>query len=376
MFLKELKEKKSMLKLRELKHRYSYKNYDKKMNNAIIRYKNCKNKKSNEQIKREIKLCREYWGCYPLHYYRYNLYDKKYNLSDDQLKDYVPEFYFYNIFLKKYDSNEYSILLNDKSITESLFKGLNINQANTIGRILNKNIYDSEFRKVSVEEFVENLFNKNINKIFVKPVDGQGGYGIFIFKRDDKKFVDDEGIELNNDFLKNISSSDYIIQEAIIQDKYISNIYDKSVNTFRIATENINGEVRVVCATLRIGKGGKQVDNSAQDGLVLGINKDAGIFNDFASTEEGVKYYNHPDSGFEFKNNKVYKWDEIKKFAEDSARKLPYFTYLGWDIALSINGPIAIETNLGFGIDHYQAAIGGVRKHFKIENPNLWRNFK
>jgi hypothetical protein len=59
----------------------------------------------------------------------------------------------------------------------------------------------------------------------------------------------------------------------------------------------------------------------------------------------------------------------------DSADKLPFFTHLGWDIALTREGPVAIEVNLGPGIEGLQIACGGLRKVFQIEDPDYyWKN--
>lgn len=358
------------LVLRELKHRYSYKRYDEKMRKAMERYKNCKEKKDINLIKEEINICKRYWKCFPMHYFRYNLYERKCILSNEELLNYIPEFFFYNVFLNKFDSKKYEFLLEDKNITDSFFDGLNIKQAKTIGRIVKGVLINKNFE--IVKDIKEIIRTTNALKIFIKPVDGQGGYGIYIFNKKDGNFYSESNEILDKKFIDGILSKDYIIQEALVQSEEISNIYDKSVNTFRIATENLNGNVRVVCATLRMGKDGRQVDNSAQDGLVVGINVYNGEFYSEASTEEGVKYKKHPDSKFEFKNKKILRWNEIKKFAEDSARKLGQFTYLGWDIALTDEGPVAIEANLGFGIDHYQAAIGGIRRNFNIEDPQKY----
>jgi hypothetical protein len=86
----------------------------------------------------------------------------------------------------------------------------------------------------------------------------------------------------------------------------------------------------------------------------------------------GETFEKHPDTGFAFKNFQFPHWDQIEKFVLESARKLPNFTYLGWDIADSINGPIAIEANLGFGLDLYQVTLGGLREAFKIEDPRIY----
>jgi hypothetical protein len=51
---------------------------------------------------------------------------------------------------------------------------------------------------------------------------------------------------------------------------------------------------------------------------------------------------------------------------------MPQFPYLGWDIALTNDGPIAIETNQGFGIDGVQPLINGLRKVIKIDDPMFY----
>ena len=179
-------------------------------------------------------------------------------------------------------------------------------------------------------------------------------------------------------FLKEIGrKNNFLIQPGLEQNTKISEIYPNSINTFRIATEFKNNKARVLCATLRLGINNNQVDNSAQGGIMVQIHINNGALGDFATNEECDVFYKHPNTGFIFKDHKIYDWHKIKKFTEESTEKLPQFTYLGWDIALTKKGPIAIEANLGFGLDHYQIPIGGLREIFKIENPDFyWENIK
>ena len=86
----------------------------------------------------------------------------------------------------------------------------------------------------------------------------------------------------------------------------------------------------------------------------------------YASSERSEYFERHPDTGFVFKGFSIPGWSDVREFVLSSARKLTQFTYLGWDIALTCRGPVAIETNLGFGLDHYQATIGGIREIFNI----------
>jgi hypothetical protein len=243
--------------------------------------------------------------------------------------------------------------------------------------LVNNHIYNNEFKKLSFNTIQKELILNEYSKLFVKPVSGQGGYGIYIFNRDHngQYFTKNRDV-FNEEFLKKIGSmNNYIIQPGLEQDHEISKIYPHSINTCRIATENINGNVRVLCATLRMGRGGMQIDNGSQGGVILKIDVDTGSLGNYFTTEQSEYFDIHPDTNFDPKNNTLSKWKEVKKFVTNSARKLTQFTYLGWDIALTNNGPLAIETNLAFGLDHFQVPMGGLRLIFKIDDPLFyWRN--
>jgi hypothetical protein len=363
--------------LKEMKYRLACKKSYERMAISMERYRNCKTKKSIKQIKSEIKLCKKYWKCYPLHYFRYDLYERDKQLTEKELLEYIPEFFFYKLFLTYYDSNKYATLVDEKNITEQIFRSVDINQPKTLYKLINNNLYKVGMENQSIDDFRKDLEVNKYNKIFVKPVGGQGGNGIFIFHRKaDGSYKTKVEEHLNEEFLKKIGTKgDYIFQLAVSQDKRISEIYPNSVNTFRIATENKNGKARVICATLRVGKEGKEVDNGDQNGLVLGIDIDTGRIKEVAMTRKGGSFYKHPDTGFVFKDYEIPEWNRVKAFANESASKLAQFTYLGWDIALSEEGPLAIETNMGFGLDHFQASLGGLREAFSIDEPNFyWRN--
>jgi len=364
------------LKLRQFKHKLAYKYKYPRMKRAIKKYKCCNDKKSKRQIREEIDICKKFWGCYPLHYFRYNLYKRDMKLTKEELINYIPEFFFYNLFLSHYDGDKYSILIEDKNITEQLFRSIDIKQPYTICKLVDSKIYTSDFKEKNFSEIYLELKEKQYKKIFVKPVDGEGGHGIMIFHLSENNKYMNNNIEFNETFLLNISKgNDYIIQNGVIQHESLTEIYPNSVNTFRITTENIKGKIRVICSTLRIGRQGNEVDNGTQNGIVLGIDINTGNCKEYASTEVGEVFYKHPDTNFIFQNYKIDGWNSIKNFAIECASKLPQFTYLGWDIALTEEGPIAIETNLGFGIDHYQIVLGGLREAFKIDDPNkYWKN--
>ena len=126
-----------ILKLGEKIHRYTYANQNKRMKQSLNRFKICQNKKPKDSTRKEIKACHDFWKCYPLHYFRYNLYKQNYNLGLEDLLSYIPEFFFYVLFLPYYDSKKYETLIIDKNITELVFSSLSIGQPKTICKIIN-----------------------------------------------------------------------------------------------------------------------------------------------------------------------------------------------------------------------------------------------
>jgi len=361
----------------EIRHRLSYEKRYKRMAQAMKRFNKCGNKKPKSRIRKEMNLCKKFWGCYPLHYYRYNLYRKDKELSESKLLNYIPEFFFYRLFLPFYDSEKYKILLMDKIITEQFFRSLSIPQAHTICKLINNHIYTNELVEIRHNDVKQELTEKKYRKIFVKPADGIGGHGVYIFNENDTgRYVTKDNDVFNEEFLNKIGAqNDYMIQSGLEQDPEIAKIYPHSVNTFRIATENKNGNVRILYSVLRIGRGENQVDNIAQDGLILRIDIDTGKLGDHATSERCEYFEKHPDTDFIFKGYKILNWNKIKKFTMENAKKLPQFTYLGWDIALTKGGPLVIEPDLVFGLDGYQLALDGLREIFQISDPKFyWKN--
>jgi hypothetical protein len=346
-------------------------------NQAIKRFNECNNKKNASQIKQEIRICKNYWKCYPYHYYIYDLFRADIQLTNEELINYIPHFFWYELFLNYYDSQKFSFIADNKIVTHHVFKALNICMPKTLCILFKEKLFSSDMVQLTFDKINQGLFDNEFKKIFVKPAKGSGGKGFFIFhKNDHGHFVTSDNIIFNENFLGTIGKkTDYIIQAGIIQDQEISNIYPGSVNTCRIITENKDGIARVVCAMLRMGRGQNEVDNISSGGICTYINVISGKFGDFAISYTGERFEEHPVTHFAFRNFKISRWDEIQRFTIESAGKLPFFTFIGWDIALTADGPIALEINLGPAIDIIEMTSHGLREAFGITNPDYyWKN--
>lgn len=366
------------LRLAEIVHRLTFKWRYRPMAEAMERYRKCYSKKPRPQIEKEMTLCKQFWGCYPLHYYRYDLYRRDKQLSETELLNYIPEFFFYYLFLPYYDSAKYAALVGDKNIAELLFRGLGIHQAHTICKLINQHIYTNRLLETDFNAIEQELAEKKYKRIFVKPLYGKGGHGIYVFGRNnDGQYNTRNNNVFDEIFLDEIGRrNDYIIQAGIEQDIEMARIYPDSVNTFRIITENKNSYVRILYPVFfRVGRNGNQVDNYDKNGLLTTIEVDTGKMGDYASSMHGEQFEKHPDTKFCFRGHRISRWKKVREFVAECAKKMPHFTYLGWDIALTSNGPLVVETNLGTGLDGLQIHSGGLREMFKIDDPRFyWRN--
>lgn len=87
---------------------------------------------------------------------------------------------------------------------------------------------------------------------------------------------------------------------------------------------------------------------------VMGLLDDEGrIVRTLYATGEAVE--RHPETGAVFADVVVPWWREARELAMRAHRQaFPRFVFLGWDIAITADGPVLIETNAGPGVLHHQ----------------------
>jgi hypothetical protein len=341
---------------------------------AMIRFRASRDKKTRAQINREIRVCKSYWKCYPHHYFVQNLYLRDRCLTDEELTGYIPEFFWYKLFLPYHNSSPYSLIGENKIVMDLFFRSLDISHADTRGFILNGSFYTPDMVRVGTGQIPD---IGDAGKLFVKPVDGFGGDGIRVFHRNEQGSYLSGGSVSFDKYVRDLEgkSREAIIQAGIVQDKAISLIYPSSVNTFRIITENKGGHARAVCAMLRMGRGSGEIDNVSSGGLCTHVDINSGKTGDFAVSSSGQKYPEHPDTRFVFRNHSIHRWEEIRNFAVRSAEKLPFLSYLGWDIALTPDGPVSIEINRLPAVYPMEMLHTGLRDVFGIHDPDFyWKN--
>jgi len=193
--------------------------------------------------------------------------------------------------------------------------------------------------------FLEKVFNKEkIEQIFCKPIDGWMGENIFVIEKKTYRKIADDLISL-------VFSKAFIFQELILQHEVLKQINYSSINTLRIVTyKNKKNEVEILSGLIRVGRKGTIVDNAHAGGIAIPFNKETGKL-----CAEGLQlidngggiFYKHPDTGIVFDKLQIPHYIEVKKIVT-KASSLFKFPFLGWDVALTPDGPIIIEANHDF----------------------------
>ncbi|MCF6279061.1 MAG: hypothetical protein L3J14_01810 [Flavobacteriaceae bacterium] len=214
--------------------------------------------------------------------------------------------------------------------------------------------------KESLIAFFNHVFQEsNYKSIFIKPLSLFGGKGCF---KIDKATLE-EDINQNGDSL---IENNCIHEEVIVQHNAINKIHSDCINTIRIETYiDKKGTIHNLSGLMRFGVGNSVIDNSHAGGFFVSIDLEAGslgnVGRQFAEFGGG-KLTKHPDSDFVFGGFKLPYFKEICDLTIKATTYLPD-RYIGWDIAISNDGPVIIEANERTNVSGADYAYGGYMKH-------------
>ena len=299
------------------------------------------------------------YGSIEWHYFSYGLDIKGFRDKNDYLDDgwFLWRSAMLNTVLVEHD---YTCILRDKDLFATLLTDWGFETPHTIACV--RSIKD-------IDTAIEKVFS-NKGAFFCKPLDGQCGGGVFrLVVSDDRAMIDGEDMTYDDaeKILKErFEQSAYLIQTLVVQHPEVSKIYDKSVNTIRLITvyDKKNNKVVPLSAVLRVGANGNTVDNWAAGGLAVGIEMETGRLKEYGFYKhgKGTKTVCHPDTGTEFNGFKIPFYTEAVEKAVSLHTHLVPIVVIGWDIAITPNGPLFIEGNDNMEISINQEVNGGLKK--------------
>ena len=266
-----------------------------------------------------------------------------YSINNKQRKTYLTNGK-NNEIVKTFNDKNYCYLLDDKAEFNKLYK-----------KYLNR---DFLLPNSSIEEF--NSFIKNKDRVIVKPVDGVGGVGI--------KIVSTKEENLYEKYKK------YLIEEIIIQNDKLNEIYNKSVNSLRLFTFYDGKNSYLLQSIIKFGNG-NVVDNFSSGGMYAFVSDDGTIITPAIDKNDNI-YESHPITKKQILGFKIPLFEEAKKTVLEASKELNEIKYIGWDVAITNDKASIIEGNSYPGVFQIKPSFskdktGILPKYEKIMNIKL-----
>lgn len=174
--------------------------------------------------------------------------------------------------------------------------------------------------------------------VFAKQPQTFGGQGISRVRVSE---VEDYG-ELYGRLCEN---KQYLVEETIVQHEEMNRLCPTSVNTVRIVTLVVDSQPHFMYALVRMGNGRGSVDNISSGGLYTPVNGE-GLLTKPAFCDKTGEYYDcHPVSGTRFEGFRIPFFDEAVQMCKRAALVEPHMRYIGWDAAITPDGPLLVEGN-------------------------------
>ncbi|WP_308493876.1 sugar-transfer associated ATP-grasp domain-containing protein [Microbacterium terrisoli] len=196
-------------------------------------------------------------------------------------------------------------------------------------------------------------FLRRHDVVIAKPTNGFGGGGI------DRVTTADIG-DVTAWRAGQVAKDQTLIEEVLPQHPDLAAVYPGSVNTVRLVTFlGKDGTFHVIAGVLRIGNGGV-IDNFAGGGMFTMLDDD-GVALYAGVDKQSHVYETHPVTGVQIKGLRVPMYREAVAMAERLSRRLPQIPYMGWDIAITPDGPAVIEANHNSSVFQMKPTVSGVR---------------
>lgn len=296
-----------------------------------------------------------FWGCLPPWYYMFELY--------------LPErFAQGHIYLHRFET------------TGGLYRMLTPDRAKLKHSLLaNKSIFAKHCREHGIaipEDYVISSAEKPTDAttfpqtdIFVKPLDQNGGSGaqawdavadgLFQAVATGEK-LDASGLIAR---LKTTHRT-FIIQRRLKDHMALIDLSNGALATVRLMTFlNERGDYEATHAALRMAIGGnKLVDNFHAGGIVAKIDVTSGTLgpaSDIGLRPDVGWCTRHPDTGGQIEGRQLPFWAETLALACRAHATFAPRVVVGWDIAITDDGPVIVEGNRGPDVDLLQRAHRG-----------------
>lgn len=203
-----------------------------------------------------------------------------------------------------------------------------------------------EMTDATVEDVA--AFVEGKDRIFCKLRDKTCGFGC-----ERLEISDFENMDALYRYLK--EKEFYTIEDVIENHPDIAKMYDNAVNSMRIITLlDSKNEAHCLYVVQKFGLNGSIIDNNC---MFAPVDIETGKLKyptHSGDTTLGIVYMEHPNSHIQLQGFRVPFVKEAVQMCLEAAHIVPQIRYVGWDVAVTKNGPVIIEGNTYCAHDFWQ----------------------
>ena len=207
----------------------------------------------------------------------------------------------------------------------------------------------------TAEEFVR--FAASLGEMLVKPADMFQGIGIYKYRYESEEAA----LELYHQ----LRGRGALVEAILPQHPQMAKLNPHVLNTVRVATYTDADDVHILAAAMRTNaRADKCTDNmhGEGDGLACLLDPQTGKVAGYTYNNRMKRFETHPLTGIPFMGFQVPLWDEALDMVRKAARKAYGYNchWIGWDVAITPDGPALIEANWRPGTELPQAGGPGI----------------
>jgi len=298
-------------------------------------------------------------------YYAFGL-----NLSGSKPSDFIGKKQLNRIVLKRNTSlrrngtqaniRGYDILTGDKFYLSSILKSQGLPVVDNIGLVVQGQFIDRKGNVYPIEQVLQLQM-----PVLFKNTRLEYNEGLLLMEHDTDGFFVNKRKVSKQALLKHFSGQPWVVQDICRSSAEIRKINDTALNTTRIVTLFNQGRPQYLTGFQAFATNAELTDSWGKRAVYVGFDpvsqtlREYGFYHPYMKPD-GITDH-HPDSQVYFKGYRIPGLASAVKLCMDAHRYLYYTCLIGWDVAITDDGPKILEANEKPGMNAVQCVDGGLR---------------
>jgi len=263
-------------------------------------------------------------------------------------------------YQRRFNPTQWESLVEDKAVFYTYCRSMGLPVPALYAVVDRKGGWTASGKVITARAEWKRYFKNDLPQEFIiKPADGVYGRGVNLYRRKGVLFEDRSGRLFSAESLYDSLQTDptfkrFVIQERVYNHPEIQRLTGtKSLQTARMPTwVTKDGQVEVYYASFKLIVGNNLIDNtdSGRTGNISSaVDPDSGVLTAIIAQSPDRIGYDvppvHPVTGINIAGTALPHWSAARQLVERAAHLFLPLRTIGWDVALTANGPVLMEGN-------------------------------